>query len=143
MTLSCCCLSSSLNNSSNLSSNLFLQLVHVCQWESWTGYCASHSCWQVVKARTTGQSKDYWSKQGLLVKARTTGQSKDYWSKQGLLVKARNMRQILLYRATCQWLLVHVMASCPRQGYLSMVTRPGHGYFVRLAQGRGIAIRRR
>jgi hypothetical protein len=27
-------------------------------------------------------------KQGLLVKARTTGQSRDYWPKQGLLAKA-------------------------------------------------------
>src|SRR5271155_4941096 len=60
---------------------------------SWTGYCASHSCLSMttvkaagkllrqgllVKVRTTGQSKDYWSKQGLLVKARTTGQSKEY-----------------------------------------------------------------
>src|SRR5271156_2388380 len=75
--------------------------------------CQSKDYWSkqglLVKARTTGQSKDYWSKQGLLVKARTTGQSKDYWSKQGLLVKARTYSG-----TTRQRQVVKTCPTCPR-----------------------------
>src|SRR5271156_5039679 len=74
---------------------------------SWTGYCASHSCLSMTTVKAAGKLL----RQGLLVKVRTTGQSKDYWSKQGI----RD-------RYYCIELLVNgylSMATFPRHGKLS------------------------